>query len=458
MPFGLTSSGFSKKQLTDIKSELEQLFRDSYGAGIKTTPDTQFGKLIGIFSEREETLWSLAEALYDAMYPNSASDVSLARIGEITGTNPNGSDKSTAVVYLAGTDTTLVPAGKIIAVQDASDQFEFVADVTLSGSNFSVAGITRSGSTVSVNAVGHGRLVNSWVFINDVVETDYNGLHQISVIVDVDNFEYEISETPATPATGTITADPATVGNVKAIDTGPIQALAETLNQIITTVPGWTRVDNALDATKGVNAETDPAFRIRRIAALLGSGSATVNAIRGSLLTLAGVIAASVFENVTDVIDGSGRPPHSVHAIVSGGADQDILDDIFDKKSAGIETFGTTSGTVVDSQGNNHTVYFSRPTLVSIWIEMDLTVDADYPADGDAQVELLLIAFGDALEIGEDVIVYPLLMASFASVPGITDVVIRIGTAASPTLDNNIIIAATDVADFDSARITIIQL
>lgn len=458
MPFGLTSSGFIKKQLTDLQTELEAALRVSFGAGIKTTPDTQFGKLIGIISERYEEIWALALAIYDAQYPDSASGTSLARIGEITGIAPNAATKSTANVYLAGTNATLVSKGSLIATQDAGDQFELDADVTLSGSNFAVAGITRVGSTVSVNAVGHGRVVGDWAFMNNADQTEYNILHQVTVVVDVDNYEYQITTTPTTPATGTMDADPATAGTASAVSTGSIQALAGTLDQIVTPTPGWTRVDNFADATKGSAAETDAAFRTRRIAALLGSGSATLEAIRGAMLTITNVTQAVVFENVSDLTDINGRPPHSVEALVVGGIDQSILDELFNKKSAGIETFGSTSGTVIDSQGNNHTISFSRPTSINIYLELDLTVDANYPADGDAQVQTRVLAYGDALQIGEDVIVNPVLISSFADVPGITDVVVRIGTAPSPTLDTNIAIAATEVADFDSARITIAQV
>lgn len=458
MAFGLTSLGFIKKQLTDLKSELETAFRSAFGAGIKTTPDTQFGKIIGIASEKYEELWALAEAVYNAFYPNSASGVSLARIGEINNVAPNAATKSTVAIYLAGTDTTLIPQGSIIAVQDAGDQFETTADITLVGSNFSVTGITRSGTTVSVNATLHGRAVNDWVFINDADQPEYNGLHQVTVVVDANNFEYEITATPVSPATGTITADPATAGNAQALNTGPVQALAGTLNQIVTPVSGWNRVENAIDATLGSNAETDAAFRQRRIQALLGSGSATVNAIRGALLTLTGVTQANVFENKTDVVDVDGRPPHSFEAVVQGGVDQDILDEIFNKKSAGIQTHGTSSGTVTDNQGDNHTIYFSRPGNVLIYLELDLTVNVDYPVDGDAQVTNAVLAYGNSLNIGEDVIVFPSLTASFAAIPGITDVVIRIGSAPAPTTDDNIIITGSQIAVFDSSRISIVKV
>lgn len=456
--YGLTSSGFIKKQLPDIEADIDAALRAAFGTGIKTTPDTQFGKLKSIFAERIEEVWALAEAVYDAMYPNSASDISLARIGETTGIAPNAATKSLANIYFAGTNTTLIPAGSLVATQDAGDQFELTADVTLAGSNFSVQTITRSGSTVSVGATAHGRSAGDWIFMNGWDQEDYNGLQQISVVVGVDDFEFEISTTPTTPGTGGGDADPATAGIAEAVDTGPIQALANTLNQIVTPVPGWTRVENFEDATKGADAESDASFRTRRIAALLGSGSATLEAIRGAMLTLTGVTQAVVFENTDDVTDGDGRPPHSIEALVLGGVNQDILDELFNKKSGGIETFGGVSGTVTDSQGTNHTLNFSRPTSVNIWLELDLTVNSDYPADGDTQVQDRILAYADALDIGEDVVVFPVLISSFADVPGITDVVVRIGTAASPTLDDNIIIAPTEIADFDSARITITQV
>ena len=59
-------------------------------------------------------------------------------------------------------------------------------------------------------------------------------------------------------------------------------------------------------------------------------------------------------------------------AVVAEGADQDIWDKLWEVKSAGIATFGTESGTALDSQGNPHTVNFSRATPISIWMHAEL--------------------------------------------------------------------------------------
>jgi hypothetical protein len=68
----------------------------------------------------------------------------------------------------------------------------------------SVSSITRSGSTASVTtAVNHGRSNGDWVFIQGANQAEYNGLFQITV-TGAATFDYTVTGTPATPATGTI--------------------------------------------------------------------------------------------------------------------------------------------------------------------------------------------------------------------------------------------------------------
>lgn len=453
MTFGLTATGFNVKRLADARTELETVFRQVFGAGIKLNTDSTFGKLIGLLADREAEIWEMMEAVYNSQYPNSSSDVSLDRLGEFTAITRNPATRSTVTAYMAGTSGTNIPAGTLFAVQDAGDQFRTTAAATLSGSQVSITSLTRSGTTATATANAHGFAVGRRVFVSGADQAEYNGLVTIETVPDANTFTYTVSGSPATPATGSIVADPATAVATEAVETGPIAALAGTLNQIVNTISGLNRVENQADATKGTNLETDAEFRTRRIQALQGLGAARLEAIRGALLQINNVSEAKVFENPTNSVDADGRPPNSLECLVIGGLDADILETVWDKKAAGIELFGSTSGTVTDSQGIDHTSKFSRPVSVSIYIELDLTVNADYP--GDSEVESRLLAFGASLKIGDDVVVYPYLIASFDDVPGILDVAIRIGTSASPTLDDNIIIPDTQIADFDSARITI---
>lgn len=459
MPYGLTSSGFIIKRLADSKAELAALFRTTFGAGIKVTDDTNFGKMIGIQSEREAEIWELMEAVYNSQYPAGASDISLDRVSEITSVIRNAATASTVTAYMAGTATTAIPADSLFSVQDSDKQFKTLTATNLVGSNFSITSITSAaGVATATTPAAHGRAVDSFVFINDAVETDYNGLVQILTVPTTTTFTYAVSGSPTSPATGTIDADPATAIACESVDLGTIEALAGTLTNIVKNISGLDRVDNYIDALKGTNTETDSELRVRRINALKGIAAARLEGIRSYLLTVENVTSATVFENVTMTTDAEGRPAKSIECLVLGGTDQDVLNACWDRKAGGIELYGSTSGTVTDSQGESHTSKFSRPSSVNIYLELDLTIDADFPSNGDDLVDQAILDYGTTLEIGEDVIVYPYLITAFGDIAGITDVVVRIGIAASPTLDNNIVIASTELAIFDSSRITIAHI
>ncbi len=542
----LDATGFTPKNLAGIKTELETSFRKEFGATLLLTPDTLLGKLIGVVSEREDEIWQLLQALYDSFSPETSSDISLDRISSITGVVRNPATRSTAFLYLAGTNGTVIPLGTIVGVEDSVNRFRTLAEITLViTDDFTIASdvpvsctITRSGSTATVTATAHGLPNGAIVTILGADQSEYNITAVISNVA-ANTFDYTVSGTPTTPATGTITfidegaaqdpngttiviravahglvatdirmmtganesnynrvftvvsaldvdhftyegtitfsATPATgsfVGkhanliSAEAVSTGVISGLAHTINDIINAISGWDAVDNLNDATAGVAVETDAALRVRRTAALQGLGNATLEAIRADLLLVTSVTVALVFENDTDFTIGI-RTPHSIEAVVSGGADQDIWDALFDSKAAGIATVGTESGTHTDSQGVIHTVNFSRSTVRDIWIEINVTVNSDYPADGDTQVQNALKAFGDTHVIGQDVVPIPQLIGAVDGIPGIVDVLIGVldtadgGGDPSPTPgtdDGLITIAETAIAEFDTARITVTQV
>jgi uncharacterized phage protein gp47/JayE len=247
-------------------------------------------------------------------------------------------------------------------------------------------------------------------------------------------------------------------GNFSAETEGALTALAGTLTVIDTPISGWTSCTNALDAVFGQNLDTDAELKIRRISELATAGKCTVEAIISGLSAVEDVTAVVLFSNNTSVVDGEGRPPHSLDAVVEGGTNQNIGDKLFDVVGAGIETIGAVSVNVTDSQGFTQVMKFSRPDEILIWLEVDLTTDVTFPVDGLTQVENAILSYGENLEIGADVIVFPKLISSFSNINGILDVAIRIGTAISPTLDNNITITARQKAVFDSSRITVVEL
>lgn len=70
--------------------------------------------------------------------------------------------------------------------------------------------ITRSGSTATVAHTGHGFATGQQVQIAGADQAAYNGIQTLTV-TDADHYTYAVTGSPATPATGTITA---TVGGI----------------------------------------------------------------------------------------------------------------------------------------------------------------------------------------------------------------------------------------------------
>ncbi len=252
------------------------------------------------------------------------------------------------------------------------------------------------------------------------------------------------------PAGGQI--DVAAQSSVK----GAVLAPAGTLTKIDTPIYGWQTATNVLDATPGRDEETDEKLRLRRRASTSTPGQAVVDSLYGALSNLSAVLQARVYENDQDTVQPvTSLPPHSVYCVVEGGADADILDTIWLKKTAGTTTYGTTSGTVNDSMGNPHTLKFSRPTSVNVYVTVNLHTRPGWPTDGAQRIKDALTAWAVANQsIGEEVI-QSRLFDPINSIPGHSIDSLYIGTAAGPTGTANIAVPFDGLSRFDSSRIVV---
>lgn len=95
-----------------------------------------------------------------------------------------------------GAPTLSGTAGHLLNVLDAC---------LLNGYNSKTITITRSGTTATATCTTHGFSQHQIVAISGAVEGDYNGDFRITSIPTVNTFTFEVANSPATPATGTIT-------------------------------------------------------------------------------------------------------------------------------------------------------------------------------------------------------------------------------------------------------------
>jgi hypothetical protein len=103
---------------------------------------------------------------------------------------------STTVKVLDGRDNSNLQSARVI-VKASSNAGELPYDETVT--------ITRSGSTASVSHTAHGMKNGDKVQIRGANEQEYNGVFIISNVT-TDAYDYTVTGTPDTPATGTIKA------------------------------------------------------------------------------------------------------------------------------------------------------------------------------------------------------------------------------------------------------------
>jgi hypothetical protein len=82
----------------------------------------------------------------------------------------------------------------------------------VNGYNAKTITITRSGTTATATATSHGFHVNQVLRISGADQSDYNLPLTRITNVTTNTFDYEVANSPTTPATGTITADVAPLG------------------------------------------------------------------------------------------------------------------------------------------------------------------------------------------------------------------------------------------------------
>ena len=108
--------------------------------------------------------------------------------------------------------------------------------------------------------------------------------------------------------------------------------------------------------------ETDASVRARIRHSLAGRSTGTADALLAAVKGAKGVRDARLYVNDTDSTDSIGIPAHSIVVVTAGGNGEAVAQAIFDKKPPGIGTWGSTTVTVPDAQGNGHPVSFTRNT------------------------------------------------------------------------------------------------
>ncbi|MGQ5288439.1 baseplate J/gp47 family protein [Pectobacterium actinidiae] len=299
-----------------------------------------------------------------------------------------------------GTDAYLEPDSKdgqmlslvALAIHDANTSAIAVYNSFSPTTALSDA-LTRN---VKINGISRHAAVNSTV---DVTLSGVTGTTITNGSVkDANGIIWNLPDSVAIGVNGTtiVTATCATAGAVAAV--------ANSVNRINTPTRGWLSVTNLSAADVGAATETDSALRVRQARSVAISSLTPFDAVAGAIAEIDGVTRHKLYENDTGATDSNGLPAHSIGAIVEGGSASQIARVIRGKKGQGVSTFGTTSVTVPDTYGNNHTIRFSRPIDVPIFVSISIRVFTGYTTSVDVQMRQAVVDYINSLDIGDDVL------------------------------------------------------
>jgi uncharacterized phage protein gp47/JayE len=253
----------------------------------------------------------------------------------------------------------------------------------------------------------------------------------------------DAASTVTVETTASATIAGATSVPVQALTTGPIEAAAASLTVIVTPVAGWSSSTNAAALTPGQNIESDLQLRARREASLQASGTGTDGGIRAALLEI--VEQAVVLSNRTNSTAADGTPAHAVRAILypdpnSATVEAAIATAYFGQLPAGIQAWGTSvTATVTDSQGVDHTIEWDYATEVDVYIDVTVTLapGSDVVA---ADIQAAIVAYVNALEVGDDVRV----LRVYQAIQAVSDEVLSASSLAIDIVDPPV--ATSDLA------------
>ncbi len=466
--YGVTVNGFVRKRLPEIIAGINARLEAAWGVPVSTKPNSVIGQLVGVFAAEIDDQWQLAEDTYNAMYPNTAEGVSLRNAGGFAGVTALDAAKTKIYAVCYGDYNTIIPQDAQIQGDDGTYYEAYVAG-TISLSNAVSLAVTLAsvseGTTYSVTIAGTtiSKTAGAADTVNSVLVALTSGLpagwssgvvNNVLTFAQADRINGAVMSVSST----------LTIVNVYspivfyAAETGPLDPAVGTVTKIVTQIAGWRGVSNDSAAYPGRDVEKDTDYRQRYASVVPAQGKAMVEAIQANLLqNVSGVKAAVVFENDGDTTDSDGRPPHSIEAVVQGGDDEEVAAMIWRAK-APASTYGSTSVVVIDSQGIPHTINFNRPTEKPIWLRCTVHAHPEIALAGDAVQTIagILLARGQAHEVGQDVILEWLKSFVYQNVLGISYLDLEGSTDGVAYNTTNIPIGVRELATFNSANIEVI--
>lgn len=184
---------------------------------------------------------------------------------------------------------------------------------------------------------------------------------------------------------------------------GAIEAVPGSITKIMTPTKGWISVTNEVPAVIGAPVELDETLKKRQSFSVAIPSQNMLDGVIGGIAAVEGVKRYKAYDNDTNVTDVNGIPGHTIAAVVEGGLDAEIAEQIFLRKGPGAGTYGDVSTEYIGSDGEMNTIRFFRPVYAYVDVQVSIRRNAGYVPDFKEQIEHAIRIYLEELDIGNDV-------------------------------------------------------
>lgn len=475
---GVDANGLTIKRLSEVLDSLRSRARTKWGNTVNLADDSLLGELFVLVGDEYADLWEGTQGVYNAAYPVTAEGVNLDNVADIVGVQRLSAQSSVVDMVITGTPSTIVQVGTMFEQVGSGNRYLSTSALTLATTSFNkvVFNVTTVSNlanyTITVGGVSKTYTSDASATNLEIAAGLVVKLNEITGVTAVDNLDGTFSASLAGVEERTLSTDVkltitsiSRVVEAEATVTGPVDVDPNTITTLVTPNFGISSVNNPIAGTVGRNEETDTELRARRYESVAIIGAGTADSIRSKVRQLAGVTTAFVIENRSVTTDSEGRPGKSFEVIVQGGDDDEIANTIWTAKPVGIETYGSTTVEVVDSENRPHNVNFSRPTITYIHFQVTYSKYSEemFPTNGETLMKEAMVNYGNTLGVGQDVILQRFLGPVYSSVAGLSNVTIQVATSPDGMTPgaystNNVSIGPLAVSDFNVTRISVTEV
>lgn len=451
--YGITDSGFRLKRFDTILEEINDFQSKGFGVKVGTNSRSFLNVLNTNMADKIAELWEVAQEIYMSLSPATAEGAALDKAVQFGG---NSREKAKSTYYpihcecvegITLDQETLIESDTNPAIKFLSAEKKTVSRSEFNRVKVKVVSLQAGEAyTVALN----GSLFSYTCKPSDDSEAILSGLKDLiaadqskafNASVDTENTLLVIEAVEVQSNNSMLLTDNLTTESVTTIisfaseEPGEVSLPNGAITKIVTAPTGFLSCTNLCGYIAGRLRETDVELRQSYIDKIFSRSTRMVDSVRAAILTnCQGVSACNVYENPTDVVDGEGRPPHSIEVVVDGGSDYEIAAQILNTKSAGINTYGEIEVAVQGEDDDVIDIRFNRPAYIYLWFKVDLYIGkaSQVPANYSELVAEAIVDSVESLTNGDDVIPQQFLDKIYSQVPGIRYVEISVYHTKNP--------------------------